>query len=166
MVAHFTRNEEDRVQFSKWAYFVLYVLVRNYFIKSMKVCIRCTLEKSKDEFHKGQPYCKSCKKEIDAKSHAKHRDRRLQKRNSDRAEYRKWLISLKEGKKCTDCGQSHPHWRLQWDHLPDYKKDFEIGKCRLRSKESVLAEITKCELVCANCHCDRTYHRRNTPAEL
>lgn len=51
---------------------------------------------------------------------------------------------------------------MQFDHLPGSKhaKEFKLG---LRSSNvsvsKVLVEIAKCEVVCANCHAERTYQR-------
>jgi hypothetical protein len=51
---------------------------------------------------------------------------------------------------------------MQWDHLPGYEKVGDLGRLQARhSKAAVLAEIAKCELVCANCHAVRTFRRRS-----
>ncbi|MGH2731035.1 MAG: hypothetical protein ACRDJI_10575 [Actinomycetota bacterium] len=58
---------------------------------------------------------------------------------------------------CVDCGEADVIV-LQFDHLED--KEFEISKgIRDRNWASVLAEIEKCEVVCANCHRRRTAKR-------
>lgn len=63
-----------------------------------------------------------------------------------------------KSKPCTDCGSSFNPWQMHWDHLRD--KEFNISSGMFRySWERVLLEIAKCELVCANCHADRTYKR-------
>ncbi len=49
---------------------------------------------------------------------------------------------------------------MHWDHLPDFEKVGEIGTMvTKRSREVILEELTKCELVCANCHVMRTVKR-------
>jgi hypothetical protein len=61
---------------------------------------------------------------------------------------------------CADCGESDPIV-LEFDHLGD--KLFNIGEAlTYRNWESILAEIEKCEVVCANCHRRRT--KRNQRA--
>jgi hypothetical protein len=73
---------------------------------------------------------------------------------------RVWLNEIKLDRGCTDCGyKEHPE-ALQFDHVRGEKK-FGIGTGYTRSKESVLAEIEKCEVVCANCHAVRTANRRS-----
>jgi hypothetical protein len=48
---------------------------------------------------------------------------------------------------------------MQWDHLPGTQKLGDVSTFKGRSREEVLAEIAKCQLVCANCHAVRTFER-------
>jgi len=49
---------------------------------------------------------------------------------------------------------------MQWDHLPGAHKLGNLSTTlRGRSREEILEEIAKCELVCANCHAIRTFQR-------
>jgi hypothetical protein len=49
---------------------------------------------------------------------------------------------------------------MQWDHLPGFEKLGDVSAAFWgRSRLEVLAEIAKCELVCANCHTIRTFER-------
>lgn len=84
--------------------------------------------------------------------------RQLQER-SDRLV--KILLEAKSAP-CTDCGVSYPPYVMQFDHLDSATKKFNISEVALLlPSESVLrAELTKCELVCANCHAERTYQRK------
>jgi hypothetical protein len=54
---------------------------------------------------------------------------------------------------CTDCGEADPVV-LEFDHLGG--KDFNLSTGGSRSLTLVIAEIQKCEVVCANCHRRRT----------
>ncbi len=115
----------------------------------MKVCSKCKIEKLTSEFYFIKKYgdyaaeCKLCR-------NAKQRELHNRKRAS--------LDALKNGP-CTDCGISYPPWIMHWDHLPGFEKKRCIGNIYSHSEETILAEIAKCELVCANCHADRTWHR-------
>lgn len=61
---------------------------------------------------------------------------------------------------CTDCGVQYPPHVMQFDHLDPAQKHFNVGERGPTLGESRLtAEIAKCEVVCANCHADRTYQR-------
>lgn len=124
------------------------------------------MEKPLDQFRRNSrrkdgrtSECTSCRKTIDAESHQRHREARLIKRRADILAFREWMIELKR-KPCADCEISYPPYVMHWDHLPDHLKEFNLGDGKLYSKARVLAEIAKCELVCANCHAERTYQRR------
>ena len=59
---------------------------------------------------------------------------------------------------CSDCGETDPVV-LEFDHLRD--KAFSIGqKLTQTTRKAIVAEIEKCEVVCANCHRRRTAQRR------
>ncbi|WNM73006.1 HNH endonuclease [Streptomyces phage Persimmon] len=63
---------------------------------------------------------------------------------------------------CVDCGEADPIV-LEFDHLPEFEKSFEIGRAVTSSTMSwakVLTEIDKCEVVCCNCHRRRTAKRK------
>jgi hypothetical protein len=50
---------------------------------------------------------------------------------------------------------------MEWDHVRGEKIRSVSEMCnRMCSKETILTEIAKCELVCANCHAVRTFNRR------
>ena len=58
---------------------------------------------------------------------------------------------------CVDCGETDPVV-LEFDHLRD--KRFNIGSAlAYRNWASIVAEMEKCEVVCANCHRRRTFTR-------
>ena len=72
---------------------------------------------------------------------------------------------------CSDCGEPDPVV-LDFDHLPEFEKRFEIARAvgaSTRSWKSIEQEIAKCEVVCANCHRRRTAargdHRKHMLAE-
>lgn len=74
-----------------------------------------------------------------------------------RLERMKLLLAYFEDNPCTDCGETDPVV-LEFDHLRD--KLFDIGTAFAgRRWADVLAEIGKCEVVCANCHRRRTVAR-------
>lgn len=89
----------------------------------------------------------------------KERQQETQKRHRDKLFYH--LMSYLDGKGCVDCGESDPIV-LQFDHLPEFEKKFNVGRAitgSTRSWEAILEEIAKCDLVCANCHAKRTAER-------
>lgn len=60
---------------------------------------------------------------------------------------------------CKDCGRSYPYYVMDFDHLGN--KEFMISKFLSISWERVLEEIKKCDIVCANCHRERTFGIKN-----
>lgn len=73
-----------------------------------------------------------------------------------------FINSLKHNQLCTDCGQPHPYWRLDFDHRDTSTKIMTISRLKLSkySKIRILEEIAKCDLVCARCHRLRTFHQQ------
>ena len=103
-----------------------------------------------------QTYCKPCRALIDHARYERLRGTRVPIRTWERGRA-EWLLSLKRGRPCTDCGRLFPPQVLQWDHLPGVAKLGEIST-GLRG-DDILNEIAKCELVCTNCHAIRTFQR-------
>jgi hypothetical protein len=79
-----------------------------------------------------------------------------------RADLRALILELKRGG-CIRCGFKGYPAALDFHH-PNGDKEFSIGKavneCRLPAL--VVAEIAKCELLCANCHRIEHYHKTST----
>lgn len=62
---------------------------------------------------------------------------------------------------CKDCGRRFGPYSMQFDHLDPTKKTGPITQMVGRAGDAkILAEIATCDIVCANCHRDRTYRRR------
>jgi hypothetical protein len=71
-----------------------------------------------------------------------------------------YLIDYFRSHPCVDCGERDPVV-LEFDHLAE--KLFDIGQALpYRSWQSILEEIEKCDVVCANCHRRRTAKRRGS----
>jgi hypothetical protein len=61
---------------------------------------------------------------------------------------------------CADCGLSYPPFVMDFDHVKGEKtKDISNLVQEGASLAALMAEIDKCEVVCANCHRIRTYKR-------
>jgi hypothetical protein len=61
---------------------------------------------------------------------------------------------------CTDCGVRYPYYVMQFDHIGE-EKNFDVAIAVRRSfgEAKLRAEIALCEVVCANCHAERTHQR-------
>lgn len=63
--------------------------------------------------------------------------------------YKKEFIYLLGGK-CVKCNTTE---KLEFDHINPKNKNFSIGsKIRSFSKEKLLEELEKCQLLCRSCH--------------
>jgi len=73
-------------------------------------------------------------------------------------QFKKRLVEIKEASGCVDCGIKN-HIVLDFDHLRDKKYNVSRMIHDGFSWKSILKEISKCEVVCSNCHRIRTHLR-------
>lgn len=68
-------------------------------------------------------------------------------------ELRKWLFEYKRTLKCDKCDETHLAC-LEFHHRNPEEKDLSISQAvsNLRSVEKIKEEISKCDVLCANCH--------------
>lgn len=71
------------------------------------------------------------------------------------------IARFKAAHKCRDCGQKYPHYVLDLDG----GKGFDLSRLLERPLEEILVELQQVEVVCANCHRQRTYERAH-PEEV
>jgi len=68
--------------------------------------------------------------------------------------------------RCLDCGGRFPYYMMQFDHRDPAMKSFElVHMAGRRTLVALLEELAKCDIVCCNCHRDRTTRRRSSPRE-
>lgn len=67
------------------------------------------------------------------------------------------LIREIKNRPCADCNESYPYYVMDFDHRdPSVKVDF-VGRLLTGSLKKLMSEIEKCDVVCANCHRERTH---------
>ena len=71
---------------------------------------------------------------------------------------RREVIKAAKDRPCLDCGVQYPYYVMQFDHVRG-EKLFDLRAGHYQSYDAILQEIDKCEVVCANCHAARTWHR-------
>jgi hypothetical protein len=149
-------------------------------LAGVKTCTRCgrTLDLAEFNFkHRArgtfQSYCKECSRAYVRDHYARNTDyyiRKARARNKleRQALGRKVLDFLREHP-CVDCGESDPVV-LDFDHRDPADKLWTIGVLlrERRAWRTILAEIEKCTVRCANCHRRRTarqfrWYRSNGP---
>lgn len=108
----------------------------------LKKCSKCRKDKPVAEFYyrqtegRLQAYCKKCLCE--------HQIERWIQRKKDAITYK--------GGKCIHCGYSKNYAALEFHHRDPHEKDCDWNKLRLKKWSSIVAELDKCDLLCANCH--------------
>lgn len=128
-----------------------------------KTCTKCHLDKDITEFAfkgggKRHSWCRTCHKEYYSGYYATNGDSERARVRARAAEQRDELDRLK-AKPCADCNVQYPPWVMQFDHIND-DKEHTISRLRRAKRFSeAFREAEKCEVVCANCHADRTYQR-------
>lgn len=137
-----------------------------------KICNKCRIEKSVEEFHKSktrglQTTCKVCRKEVD-KSYWKQRSSNSEKMKAKkiyceerRNAFRKFIYEFLLKHPCVDCGEKDPTV-LTFDHVREIKS-FNISDAANGSVSmtSLVKEIEKCDVRCANCHMRKTAKEHN-----
>ena len=133
-----------------------------------RCCGRCGKTKRVEDFAwrrralgQRDNYCRSCRAAYKQEHYEANRERYIAAARRRKAaivrERVAFLIAYFESHPCVECGEADP-LVLEFDHLQD--KSFGIAKgLRDRNWDDVLAEIEKCEVVCANCHRRRTARR-------
>ena len=127
-----------------------------------KQCYRCQATKDTSEFHKYsrnrdglQPYCRSCKRDIDKELYKKYPRRTYEHNRANIQRNRMWLYNFLKTKQCEweGCTVNDPDM-LVLDHLnPDEKRDHVSTMVASSfSLKSIQEEIAKCRVLCANHH--------------
>jgi hypothetical protein len=97
----------------------------------------------------------------DSKRHYQRNKSAYIARNSEKkGKLRDFLHKYKEFHGCCDCGNKFPYYVLDFDHRDPNEKSYQPAKLsETGSWEKMLAEIAKCDVVCANCHRERTHQK-------
>ena len=137
--------------------------------KSPRKCYRCGEVKPIAEFawrrrSKGQrdSFCRPCRSAYGKEHYAKNRQRYIDQAQRVKQRLRRertlHLLEFFKTHPCVDCDERDPVV-LEFDHVRE--KSFSIGlDLTDRKWQTILEEMKKCEVVCANCHRRRTARRR------
>ena len=129
-------------------------------MEETKICTRCGLEKPLTEFNfknkklnKRQAMCKECQRarerELYGMSYSqKNKDKYKENRKKYREKIRQLILEAKSCG-CAICGEKEPCC-LDFHHLHD--KEFVIAVGPEVAIARLLKELTKCIVLCANCH--------------
>ena len=88
----------------------------------------------------------------------KNKQAYINRASRSREEVKSRMRKYKTENPCMDCGNFFHFSAMDFDHRPGELKRFQIGS-EFSTWARTLAEIAKCDLVCANCHRVRTWKR-------
>lgn len=146
----------------------------------MKICTKCGLSEPQVTFEVQRRQCVECVQAYNKAYYAKNAQKFKEYRETNRGHYRKLNVEILRRKRleryaeyeriksvpCTDCGEPFPSYVMDFDHRDPLTKLGNVSTMVKKSIpwETVLKEIEKCDVVCANCHRVRTHERAHPNA--
>lgn len=130
-----------------------------------KRCARCRCKKPLTEFTKNASQadgknhtCRVCHRKYTQKHYVANKAYYVEKA---RRNTRAVVLELRRLKRvpCFDCKVRYPHYVMDFDHVRG-KKRCNVAAVGRLGRLVALAEVAKCEVVCANCHRIRTHRRK------
>ena len=98
-----------------------------------------------------QSQCIECQCEYRRQHYLKNRQKYIDKAHRIKQARIAWWKEYKKTLKCSECGEDHPAC-IDFHHTNDNKEGNVSKMVHEASKERLLKEIEKCEVICANCH--------------
>jgi hypothetical protein len=126
-----------------------------FFKKQPKTCNKC-----------GKPLtgkyreCKDCRKLYDTQRYSEQKQQIISRNVQRKREIVAWYREQKS-KPCMVCGGLFHFACMDFDHLDGYTKKFDISWAVRNgiSKDRIVEELRKTQLLCSNCHRYRTFLR-------
>ena len=125
-----------------------------------KTCYQCKEELPLSEFafrnKKKKLYasmCKNCQKKYNKEWYKKNKEKVIKDVSKRKKEIQSFIREYKKELCCEICSENHPAC-LVFHHIDNTNKDYNVstmGKYGL-SKKKIIEEISKCKVLCANCH--------------
>jgi L-lysine 2,3-aminomutase len=106
-----------------------------------------------------QSRCKECMKMLMKKHYTSNKDYYKAKARTHDSNHYEIFLEILKTKSCVDCGETDPVV-LDFDHTGDKVMSIAHMLQKRLSWTTILAEMEKCEVRCANCH------RRKTAKQL
>jgi hypothetical protein len=137
----------------------------------MKKCTICKADKDPSEFNKNKGkkdglnnICRACSRSKSKNYYLKkgvyHKNQVVKRNKKYREQLKEFFLNYLRNSSCKDCGVKDIRV-LEFDHLPEYVKKNNVSTMYKRnySIKTILDELRKCDVVCANCHRIRTAER-------
>jgi len=77
-------------------------------------------------------------------------------------------VRVLKAQPCADCNHHYPYYVMDFDHREGEEKKGVINRMIAMgwARQTIMAEIAKCDVVCANCHRERTHQRKEQQKAL
>jgi protein-arginine kinase activator protein McsA len=137
----------------------------------MKTCTKCEVDQPLENFrvrdkakNTHQSWCKSCMKSHESTNYANNPVRRQAIRDNTRVmqnQNRVFVWKYLESHPCESCGTPDPRV-LEFDHIDPSTKTGNVADLVSHSFSisKIEEEISKCRVLCANCHRLHTYEQQ------
>ena len=130
----------------------------------------CKLDLPEDDIHfasrhdrgkkQYQSNCRDCQKNYRKQHYLSNREKYIKKAKKYRETFTEWIVEYKKNLKCEICNENR-YWVLDFHHKDPKEKDIEISVLvKNCNKKRILDEISKCMVVCSNCHRDLHHQER------
>lgn len=139
-----------------------------------KICKTCAVEQPISQFYIERRniggyrhQCKNCekirhssrKRQYNEKSYQKNKSKRIQEIKDKTTVLKTIVFEYMKNKSCVDCGNNNSIF-FEFDHVRGKKiKDINEMCNKGTNQNTLIAELHKCDIVCANCHRTRTDRR-------
>jgi hypothetical protein len=120
-------------------------------------CPRCRRHLAASAFNAGQGYCKPCFRAYH-QQHPRDRARENQMKRARVEAARRIVMAHLGAAACAECGEADPAI-LELDHVGEKRCDIADLVNRGAREATLIDELSRCEVVCANCHRRRTASR-------
>lgn len=135
-----------------------------------KLCPKCNLELDVVNFCKNKTKrdglsscCKKCQNEYSKEHYNKNKKYYLDRNNKRKFELLDFIKAIKLDLKCSKCGYSKCIQALHFHHIDPNSKKFTISHSwKTGSEKRILEEISKCDILCANCHAEEHFMKVGT----
>jgi hypothetical protein len=125
---------------------------------STQTCTRCKAEKPFTDYYRNAKarnglasWCKACVHTAERKGdwHSENRDKVNANWTRSWSKAKGLQTHIKEHGSCAMCDEDHPMC-LDFHHVDPSLKSVQMAKCH--SVKAIIAEASKCVLLCRNCH--------------
>ena len=107
-----------------------------------------------------QSNCMKCQKEYRREHYENNKSKYIKKAKAYNKSVEKWFEEIKKTLKCIKCGENR-WWVLDFHHVNPEEKEYSLARLKTQgSKPKIINEMSKCTVLCSNCHRDLHYHEK------